>query len=50
MGTRKFLKAKGIDYKGTIQKINKSSDSLRPIYEALTNSIEAIALLEEKLL
>ena len=44
----KYFKAKGIDYKGQLQKIQKSNNKLQPLYEALTNSIEAIKLLEDK--
>lgn len=44
----KYFKAKGIDYKGQLQKIQKSSNKLQPLYEALTNSIEAIKLLESE--
>ena len=43
----KYFKAKGIDYKGQLQKIQKSNNKLQPLYEALTNSIEAIKLLED---
>ena len=44
----KYFRAKGIDYKGQLQKIQKSNNKLQPLYEALTNSIEAIKLLEDK--
>ncbi len=39
-----YLKASGIDYKGQLQKIPKSRNKLQPLFEALTNSIEAIKL------
>ncbi len=48
MRTCKYFQAKGIDYKGQLQKIPKASVKLQPLYEALTNSIEAIKLLKEK--
>ena len=38
----KFIRALGIYYKNAIANINKSTDRLRPIYEAITNSWEAI--------
>jgi len=44
MNNCKYFKATGIDYKGQLQKISKSSTRLQPIYEALTNAIEAIKL------
>ena len=37
-----YIKASGISYSGRIQKIAKSPDKLRPIYEAFTNSYDAI--------
>jgi hypothetical protein len=37
-----YLRGIGINYLGRIQKITKHSDRLRPIYEAFTNSVEAI--------
>jgi len=39
-----FLKAYGIDYNGTIPKIKKSENKLQPLFEALTNSFEAISI------
>jgi len=42
----KYLRANGIDYLGTLPKIKKKEDFLQPIYEAFTNSLEAIKLLE----
>ena len=42
-----YFKARGIDYKGQLQKIKKSNTSLQPIFEALTNTFEAIKLLGE---
>lgn len=42
-----YQKAFGIMYEGRIRKIAKSTDKLRPIYEAFTNSYEAIKDLSE---
>jgi hypothetical protein len=42
-----YVTAFGIRYDGRIQKINKSNDKLRPIYEAFTNSYEAIKNISE---
>lgn len=44
----KYFEAKGIDYKGQLQKIPKANIKFQPLYEALTNSIEAIKLLKEE--
>ena len=44
----KYFEAKGIDYKGQLQKIPKANVKFQPLYEALTNSIEAIKLLKEE--
>ncbi len=41
-----YFEAKGIDYKGQLQKIKKSPTRLQPLFEALTNSMEAIKLVE----
>ena len=41
-----FIKAYGIHYAGALSKIRKSADQLQPIYEAFTNSLEAIRLLD----
>jgi len=37
-----YIKALGTSYSGRIQKISKSTDKLRPIYEAFTNAYDAI--------
>jgi hypothetical protein len=42
-----YIKAFGTRYDGRIQKIAKSTDKLRPIYEAFTNSYEAIRNISE---
>lgn len=42
----KYLRANGIDYRGTLPKIKKKNDPLQPIFEAFTNSLEAIKSLE----
>jgi hypothetical protein len=42
-----YQKAVGIKYDGRIQKIAKSKDRLRPIYEAFINSFEAIKNISE---
>lgn len=44
----KYFKARGIDYKGQLQKISKANMQLQPIFEALTNAFEAIKLLSGK--
>jgi len=44
-----YLIGVGIKYKGRTQKIAKSTDKLRPIYEAFTNSFEAINALNRNL-
>ena len=44
MENNTFLRAFGISYAGTLPKIKKSNDQLRPIFEAFTNSLEAIRL------
>lgn len=43
-----FIKAFGISYAGTLPKIRKSAEPLQPIFEAFTNSLEAISLLQNK--
>ena len=48
MEHNKFIEAFGINYAGTIPKIKKSSDRFQPIYEALTNSFEAISLFKNR--
>ena len=42
-----YITATGISYGGRIQKIAKSADKLRPIYEAFTNAYEAIKDISE---
>ena len=39
-----YIKARGIHYPGALSKIKKSDDLLQPIYEAFTNSLEAISI------
>lgn len=39
-----YLRASGIDFRGQLQKIQKSANKLQPLFEALTNSMEAIKL------
>lgn len=48
MENNTYIRAFGINYAGTLHKIKKSNDQLQPIFEAFTNSLEAIALLTEK--
>ena len=43
-----YLKAEGINYAGTIPKIKKSETPLQPIFEAFTNSLESIKILEKE--
>jgi hypothetical protein len=38
----------GINYAGTIPKIKKSETPLQPIFEAFTNSLESIKILEKE--
>jgi len=42
-----YITAFGTKYDGRIQKITRSSDKLRPIYEAFINSFEAIRNISE---
>ncbi len=42
--TNSFLEAYGISYSGTLRKIKKSDNKMRPIFEAFTNSLEAIKI------
>jgi hypothetical protein len=39
-----YIKANGISYSGTIPKIKKSTEQLKPIFEAFTNALESIKL------
>lgn len=41
-----FIKVTGIYYPRALSEIKKSKDQLRPIYEAITNSLEAIRMLK----
>ncbi len=43
-----YIRGTGISYRGRIEKIKKSNEKLQAIFEAFTNSLEAISLLEEK--
>ena len=43
-----YIKALGIHYPGALSKIKKSDDLLQPIYEAFTNSLEAISILKSR--
>lgn len=43
-----YIQGYGIHYGGAISKISKSGEKLQPVYEALTNSFEAIRLLTGK--
>ena len=44
MENGQYFKAEAIDYRGQLRKIPKNKNKLQPIFEALTNSIEAIKL------
>lgn len=44
MENNKFIKGKGVYYFGLINSIKKSTDYLKPVYEAFTNSLESIKL------
>ncbi len=39
-----YIQAIGINYAGTLPKIRKSAEQLQPIFEAFTNSLEAIRM------
>ncbi len=43
-----YIRGTGISYRGRIEKIKKSNEKLQAIFEAFTNSLEAISLLERK--
>jgi len=44
MNQYKYYEAKGMDYQGLLKRIKKSKNPLQPIFEALTNSFEAIKI------
>jgi len=44
MDKKGYIKTWGIDYNGALNKTKKSDNNLQPIFEALTNAIEAIKL------
>lgn len=44
----KFIKAFGISYAGTLLKIRKSDNPLQPVFEAITNALEAIQMSQSK--
>lgn len=43
-----FIKAQGINYAGTVPKIKKSKNKLQPLFEAITNSLESLQLVEDQ--
>jgi len=43
-----YIKGYGINYVGTLPKLSKNDRELQPIFEALTNSFEAIKLANNK--
>lgn len=43
-----FIKAQGINYAGTIPKIKKSKNKLQPLFEAFTNSLESLQLVQNQ--
>ena len=43
-----FVSAFGINYSGTLPKVNKSENQLQPIFEAFTNALEAIKIKQLK--
>lgn len=43
-----YIQGYGIHYVGALSKIPKSNEKLQPLYEALTNSLEAIRLLSNR--
>jgi hypothetical protein len=44
MGLPRYIQAFGISYAGTLPKIKKSDNPLQPIFEAVTNALEAIQM------
>ncbi len=44
----KYIKAFGISYAGTLPKIRKSDNPLQPVFEAVTNALEAIQMSSNK--
>jgi hypothetical protein len=48
MEQNSFIKATGVYYPRALSEIKKSKDYLQPIYDALTNSFEAIRMLKSK--
>lgn len=44
----KYIKAFGISYAGTLPKIRKSDNPLQPVFEAITNALEAIQMSPNK--
>lgn len=43
-----YITATGINYAGTLPKIKKNPNQFQPVYEAITNSLEAIKMLKER--
>lgn len=48
VGKLQFIKGVGLDFRGTLGKLEKAKDPLRPIFEALTNALDAIAAKTEE--
>ncbi|PZR23497.1 MAG: ATP-binding protein, partial [Azospira oryzae] len=44
----RYIKAFGISYAGTLPKIKKSDNPLQPVFEAITNALEAIQMSSNK--
>ena len=44
----KYLPSKGLNWRGVLKGMKKATNSLQPIYEAFTNSLEAIDLRKKK--
>src|SRR5688572_12609992 len=44
----RYIKAFGISYAGTLPKIKKSDNPLQPVFEAMTNALEAIQMSPNK--
>ena len=48
MKNGKYIKATGIQYRGFFSEHSKSKTQLQPLYEAFTNSLEAIKINKSK--
>ena len=44
----KFISAQDLNWRGVLKGVSKAADPLQPLYEAFTNSLEAIELRKRK--